>query len=80
MPKRKYAKRKYGRTRGRPATKRLRGKSRTVKVVKRQIGTSNRRIDRRFKAKKPGKRRTAWGSTYYEKRRNRSDKNPRKRI
>lgn len=40
----------------------------------RQTGTSNRMIDERLTARKPGKRRAASGKTYYERRKNRSDK------
>lgn len=39
----------------------------------RQTGSSNRRLDKKRKAKAPGKRKSASGKTYYERRRNRSD-------
>jgi len=44
-----------------------------------QIGRSNLIIDAMLSAKKPGKRRSRSGKTYYEYRRNRSDM-PGKRI
>ena len=40
----------------------------------RQTGTSNKKKDKRVQAKKPGKRKSATGRTYYERRKNRSDK------
>lgn len=40
----------------------------------RQTGTSNKVADKRKKAKAPGKRKSATGKTYYERRKNRSDK------
>jgi len=39
-----------------------------------QSGNTDKNRDILFQAKKPGKRKTAWGSTYYENRANRSDK------
>lgn len=39
-----------------------------------QIGRTNRTRDRKRKAKPPGKRKTKRGKTYYERRRNRSDR------
>lgn len=39
----------------------------------RQTGSSNRKADRKRKAKPPGKRKSASGKTYYERRKNRSD-------
>lgn len=44
------------------------------KLVNRQTGTSNKASDMLWKAKKPGKRKSARGATYYERRKNRSDK------
>ena len=42
-------------------------------VSVRMVGNSMKRNDIKRHAKKPGLRRTAWGSTYFENRRNRSD-------
>lgn len=54
------------------------------KLVKRrslkQIGKSNRSKDSKLKAKLPGKRTSKTGKTYYERRKNRSDKNRKKRL
>lgn len=47
---------------------------------KRQTGRTTRGRDRRRKAKHPGKRTSAQGGTYYERRRNRSDVDRRKRL
>ena len=44
------------------------------KKVVRQTGTSVKKLDKLYVAKKPGKRVTPTGSTYYENRANRSDK------
>jgi len=38
-----------------------------------QTGKSSKKIDERMRAKKPGKRKSSSGATYYEYRRNRSD-------
>lgn len=40
----------------------------------RQTGISDKYRDKLYQAKKPGKRKTKWGTTYYESRANRSDK------
>jgi predicted RNA-binding Zn-ribbon protein involved in translation (DUF1610 family) len=45
-----------------------------------QTGKTLVAIDEKRVAKLPGKRVTAWGTTYYEYRRNRSDVNPKKRL
>jgi len=45
-----------------------------VKKTIKQTGTSNIFYDKLHQAKKPGKRTTSWGTTYYESRENRSDK------
>jgi len=45
-----------------------------VKKKYRQTGTSSKRADSQRKAKRPGKRRSASGNTYTERRKNRSDK------
>lgn len=51
-----------------------RAKRKVAKKVKyRQTGTSNRKVDSQRKAKRPGKRRTSHGTTYTERRKNRSD-------
>lgn len=52
------------------------GKPRATKSAKKkpvQRGCSNNAIDRKRKAKPPGKRKSASGKTYYENRQNRSD-------
>lgn len=45
-----------------------------------QLGKSIRSIDKRLRAKKPGKRVSASKKRYYENRRNRTDKNPKKKL
>jgi hypothetical protein len=42
----------------------------------RQTGKTTKSIDRRYKAKKPGYRKSRKGKKYYENRKNRSDVNP----
>lgn len=44
------------------------------KTASKQKGSSSTFYDKLYQAKKPGKRKTAWGTTYYESRANRSDK------
>lgn len=39
-----------------------------------QVGRTNRDIDERRSAKAPGFRRTGWGTSYVERRKNRSDR------
>jgi hypothetical protein len=54
-------------------------KKRKTKLLKRlpQTGKKiSRKMDKQRKALPPGKRKTAWGTVYWETRRNRSDKNP----
>lgn len=51
----------------------VRRKSATKKAAK-QTGTSSKFYDKLYQAKPPGKRKTKWGTTYYESRANRSDK------
>jgi len=48
-------------------------KSRTLSKSTRQVGKSNLKIDKRIKAKAPGKRMSKSGNIYYEYRKNRSD-------
>jgi len=48
------------------------------KRAKLWVKSKSRDLDR--KAKKPGKRVSADGNVYYESRKNRSDKNPKKRL
>ena len=49
-------------------------KGKTIKVTKYAKGSkSNLKIDKKRKALKPGKRKSATGSIYWETRRNRSD-------
>lgn len=38
------------------------------------------KLDKKLKAKKPGKRKSKSGKKYTETRKNRSDKNPKKRL
>jgi hypothetical protein len=45
-----------------------------------QTGSSITKIDRRYHARKPGKRKAADGTRYYEHRRNRSDVHPREGL
>lgn len=49
-------------------------KQKIKKSVQKQTGISNKYRDILFQAKKPGKRITEYGTTYYENRANRSDK------
>lgn len=51
-----------------------RGAKTKVLVSKKQYGTSIKKYDKRHQALPAGKRKTAWGTTYYESRANRSDK------
>jgi len=44
-----------------------------VKTKYRQTGRSNKAADKKRTARRPGKRRSASGKTYYERRKNRSD-------
>ena len=70
--------------------KRFKGKGKTetdslgyeIKVYprKRQIGKSNRRVDKRIRALEPGKRISSAGNTYYEYRKNRSDINRKEKL
>lgn len=47
----------------------------------RQVGLSNEAMDRRFRALRPGKRRSSvTGKVYYERRANRTDRNPHERL
>ena len=46
----------------------------SAKASTRQTGRSNAKRDKKRKAKAPGKRRSASGKVYYERRKNRSDK------
>lgn len=45
-----------------------------------QTGSSNTKADKRYKAQHPGKRVSKKGKTYYEHRKNRSDRNITKRL
>lgn len=49
-------------------------RGRTTKRVSYQRGRSVKRYDRRHRALKPGKRKSRTGRTYYETRKNRSDR------
>lgn len=51
-------------------------RSRVIKVSRRSTGiVKNLSADRKRKALKPGKRKSSTGKTYYETRRNMSDRN-----
>jgi hypothetical protein len=70
-----YTRKKEGRVK--PRKKAIPKKKVAKKVVKKKIAKKKlTRIDydKRFQAKKPGKRKSASGKTYYENRPNRSDK------
>ena len=54
-------------------------KVKILKVLK-QAGTSKKVIDKFFKAEKPGKRVSKNGRVYYERRANRSDTDPKKKL
>ena len=45
-----------------------------------QTGKTNKKVDLKYEALKPGWRETEWGTKYYENRANRSDLNPKKKI
>lgn len=49
-------------------------KAATKKAATKKTGLSNKQYDQKYQAKKPGKRKSASGRTYYEYRENRSDK------
>lgn len=57
-----------------PAIKKASAELRKEKKIGVQSGSSNTSIDKKKKAKAPGKRKSATGKTYYERRKNRSDK------
>ncbi|MCS7231797.1 MAG: hypothetical protein RMJ67_06640 [Elusimicrobiota bacterium] len=48
--------------------------------VKKQTGKSKKKVDKRYKALKPGKRMSKYGNIYHEHRRNRSDLDMRKKL
>jgi hypothetical protein len=48
-------------------------RKKSKKAKNRQTGTSSRPADQRRHARRPGKRKSKGGSTYYERRKNRSD-------
>jgi hypothetical protein len=52
----------------------------TIVPSKHMIGESEYKYDKRLRALKSGKRISETGKTYYEHRRNHSDKNPAKHI
>jgi hypothetical protein len=56
------------------APKRSAPKKSAQKKSTKQKGISTEFYDKMYQAKKPGKRKTSWGTTYYENRANRSDK------
>jgi len=56
------------------APKRSAPKKSASKKSTTQTGRSTEFYDKMYQAKKPGKRTTSWGTTYYESRANRSDK------
>jgi len=49
------------------------GSAGMIYVKRRQTGKSNKSRDRRYSARKPGKRRSGSGKIYYEYRKNRTD-------
>lgn len=57
-----------------PAIKKASVELRKEKKIGVQSGSSNTAIDKKKKAKAPGKRKSVTGKTYYERRKNRSDK------
>ena len=61
-------------TMAKKSVKRVVRKKVATKKVAKQSGSSDRMRDMLYQAKKPGKRKTKWGTTYYESRANRSDK------
>ena len=67
-PKKRVAKKKAVK----PAKKPVK-RGRTIKTSDHQTGSSRIKIDKTIKALSPGKRKSASGSIYYEKRKNRSD-------
>jgi hypothetical protein len=77
MPKaktKKAVKKKATPVRKKAATKRVVTKKAATKKAVKQTGTSSKFFDKLYQAKPPGKRKTKWGTTYYENRANRSDK------
>jgi hypothetical protein len=58
--------------------KKLRGHTLVINVAKKQSGSTNAKYDHMHKALKPGMRKTAWKTKYFENRENRSDKHPSK--
>ena len=56
------------------------GESKVLRRANHLNGKTNRKRDAKRKALPPGKRKTAWGSIYYEYRADRSDKNRRRRL
>jgi hypothetical protein len=54
--------------------------TRILKLAKRMRGRSKKTSDKKRKALRPGKRRTAWGTIYWETRANRSDWDRRRRL
>ncbi len=67
--------RKHPRTEWQDAIQKVRkqAKKKSKKSKNRQTGTSSRPADQRRHARRPGKRKSKGGSTYYERRKNRSD-------
>lgn len=68
-----------------PKAKKIVRKSKVVakkspKKIVRLRGSSDKAIDKSIKAKKPGKRLSRAGNTYYETRRNRADNDLRKKL
>jgi len=56
-------------------------KQKVLKVSKRQSGISKSpAMDKQVKAMKPGQRQSSKGKKYWETRKNRSDKDPKKRY
>ena len=51
-----------------------------IKIVDKQSGNTNVRIDAYLEASRPGERMSASGKTYWETRKNRSDINPAEKL
>lgn len=67
-PKKRVAKKKAVKSAKKPVKRGI-----TIKTSDHQTGSSRIKIDKTIKALSPGKRKSASGSIYYEKRKNRSD-------
>jgi len=59
--------------------KKINQKVKVLRVLE-QVGTSKKIVDQFFTAEKPGQRVSKTGRPYYERRANRSDKTPSKKL